>query len=67
MNQMLQNFLRKQERDAITPDKPNPKVKEKDKATSLSMIIETKPSSKKVLEYIKERLNKLYSNPDDFD
>ena len=45
MNQMLQNFLRKQERDAITPDKPNPKVKEKDKATSLSMIIETKPSS----------------------
>jgi len=64
MNQMLMNFIQKQERDALKPDKPNPKVKSEDEL-SLSMIIETKPSSKKVAEYIKHRLNKIFSQPEE--
>lgn len=60
---MLMNFIQKQERDALKPDKPNPKVKSEDEL-SLSMIIETKPSSKKVAEYIKHRLNQLFAEPD---
>lgn len=58
MNQMLQSFLQKQAAEARLPDKPN-KVKE-EAAVSYESIIKDKPAPKKVLEYIKKRLNELY-------
>lgn len=75
MNQMLQDFVRKQQKLLEQPEKPN-KVKTKSVLTaigsgkgieepSFAMIVEKKPSRKKVLEYLKHRLNEWCIPPDD--
>ena len=66
MDGLLGQFIRKQQAMALQPEAPNkvkgkkgtpePKFVEKN---SLAHIIEDKPSSKKVLEYIKERINEI--------
>jgi hypothetical protein len=66
MDGLLGAFIRKQQESSMKPEAPN-KVKEKkgtpvpkfEEKNSLAHIIEEKPSSKKVLEYIKERINEI--------
>jgi hypothetical protein len=74
MNQMLQDFIKKQQKKMETPEKPN-KVKAKTilrsigglqgkEELSLAMIMEKKPSRKKVLEYLKMKINDWCIPPD---
>jgi len=75
MNQMLQDFIRKQQKKMEAPEKPN-KVKAKTilrsigglqgkEDLSLAMIMEKKPSRKKVLEYLKMKINDWCIPPDE--
>jgi hypothetical protein len=74
MNQMLHDFVRKQQKILEQPEKPN-KVKTKSvlqsiasgkgvEELSFAMIVEKKPSRKKVLEYLKHRINTWCIPPD---
>jgi hypothetical protein len=66
MDGLLGQFIRKQQAMAVQPEAPN-KVKgmkgtpaEKFVGTyTLASLIEDKPSSKKVLEFIKNRINEI--------
>jgi len=71
---MLQDFIRKQQKKMEAPEKPN-KVHTKTilrtiagghgkEELSLAMIMEKKPSRKKVLEYLKMKLNDWCIPPD---
>lgn len=75
MNRFLEEFIKKGEKAAMKPDPPNP-VKEKkgtktkmadmySEDSSLADIVENKPSAKKVLEYLKARINTIYTEADD--
>jgi len=64
MNQMLTAFLQRQAAEAKLPEKPTKTKTESKETVTFESIIENKPPSKKVLEYIKHRLNELYEHGD---
>lgn len=71
LNPVLQAFFLKQERLNNTAPPPNPDIIKKNPPVlvqkppptlTLSDIIDSKPSRKQVLKYLKQRLNEIYLN-----
>lgn len=73
MNSMIQQMLRKAEEEARKQVVPNPsevkskksnKDMEEEEECTFEYIISKKPSSKKVLKYIKKFINEIYEESD---
>lgn len=70
MNSFLLDFVRKQENRAKQIEPPNPQPMPKRlpsqdaEALTFSQIVDEKPPSKKVCEYLKKRINEIYEEKD---